>query len=355
MLNRSARINFKLFIKRILLVLTIAAMAFFGLKTDSALQNNNFSFDSSKSVLIFKPNSMAYTESFPTFNGFSPEAINIDFTIKPDFPVPNRFGLILQIYDMNTDYQISVGQWDSSLVILNNDDYSNIKRLPKIYSPLDRDSDEFHVSIRSGIGGTTVYVNNVQAGHNTDLFLKPPALDNRSHLIVGNGVNGRNPWTGSISSLNIYSDEKQNPLLHYRFDSMESHQIIDLSGKGIPLELPGRIRLLKKEILQFPDSYSLQRNNMKSDLFFNFFGFIPLGFLIAINLKGKKRGAGPFATAALLCLFFSLTIELTQAGLPDRDSSLLDLILNTSGGVIGALTASVKEKLLRSSHKNVNQ
>lgn len=333
-----------MFIKRILLVITFVIMTFFGFRTDTSLHYNNYNFTEQTPGLTLTPHSMAYTETFPSPDENTTERLNIDFTISPEYPEPNRFGLILQIYDKKTDSEISVGQWDKSLVILNNDDYSNSRRLPKIYSPLEGDSDDFSVSIQSGTDGTKVVINDLPAGYNSELHLRLPTSGEGTHLIVGNGIRGRTPWSGRISSLTIYSPDTDITLLSYTFDDEQSTLIQNHSGNDYPLILPLKVRSLKKTVLQFPDRTALRRSSMKTDLFFNFFGFIPLGFLLVVNLPERKRKMSSSTVAILFCFFFSLTIELTQIGLPARDSSFLDLILNTIGGVFGVLAARVKVK-----------
>ena len=67
----------------------------------------------------------------------------------------------------------------------------------------------------------------------------------------------------------------------------------------------------------------------------NFLCFIPLGFLIAV-LSFVER---PVLSAGLLCGGASLLVEFLQLFIPGRFSSFADLLLNTSGGVAGALLA----------------
>ncbi len=65
------------------------------------------------------------------------------------------------------------------------------------------------------------------------------------------------------------------------------------------------------------------------DAALNFFAYLPLGLLLRPRL--------PFPAAAALAFTLSLAIELLQAFLPSRDSSLRDLLLNTLGGAAGWL------------------
>jgi VanZ family protein len=75
------------------------------------------------------------------------------------------------------------------------------------------------------------------------------------------------------------------------------------------------------------------------DVLINVAAYVPLGMLLALAseraLQGRSRLVWPSAVAALL----SLALELTQAWLPGRVSSPVDLLANSAGGVLGAWAA----------------
>ena len=73
------------------------------------------------------------------------------------------------------------------------------------------------------------------------------------------------------------------------------------------------------------------------DVMLNVLGFVPFGFLImATLLKAKHRyHRYDVLIAAMLCFLVSMSIEAGQAWMPSRSSHMLDLMLNTLGGVIG--------------------
>ena len=75
------------------------------------------------------------------------------------------------------------------------------------------------------------------------------------------------------------------------------------------------------------------------DVTMNVVGFIPLGFLtfLACSMSGRFRGdVLRFLAATATCVLISLFIELAQHVIVSRSSSLVDLLTNTSGGLIGA-------------------
>lgn len=80
------------------------------------------------------------------------------------------------------------------------------------------------------------------------------------------------------------------------------------------------------------------------DVFGNLVGYVPLGFFLAVTVLrtqgGRWRLIGAFAFPSLL----SLAMESLQVYLPSRVSSNVDWLLNSAGGVLGALLAQVMHR-----------
>ena len=130
--------------------------------------------------------------------------------------------------------------------------------------------------------------------------------------------------TSRITSYNVCYTK----LLRFRERGFDSYPALIRPNRVLDLD-PGALRL--------PSLASLGRDSMLSDVFFNFAGFIPLGLLLFMNASGPLRGLRGVFAALGACFLFSLSIEISQIWIPGRDSSLLDLILNTLGGMTGAL------------------
>lgn len=81
------------------------------------------------------------------------------------------------------------------------------------------------------------------------------------------------------------------------------------------------------------------------DLVANLLGYAPLGFLLALALMRMRRGWPAVTLASLAAALLSFTMESLQSYLPLRVASNLDLGLNAAGGLLGALTAFVLERL----------
>lgn len=70
----------------------------------------------------------------------------------------------------------------------------------------------------------------------------------------------------------------------------------------------------------------------------NLIGFVPLGFMLCA-VVGRGEGAWRrygWLAAVVLAFLFSLSLEVVQAWIPTRSSSLWDLVLNTVGAGVGA-------------------
>jgi hypothetical protein len=135
-------------------------------------------------------------------------------------------------------------------------------------------------------------------------------------LALGNELTFDRPWLGTIRRATVRAGEES---IDYTF--------------------PG--------LLNVPDSYEIPRKSRPllqtlvagsgiGDVFdhlINLFGFIPYGLVIFYLNSGRS-----WVFAASLCLGLSLTIEIGQLiVVTDRVPSLMDLALNTLGGMIGAL------------------
>src|SRR5207344_3322885 len=77
------------------------------------------------------------------------------------------------------------------------------------------------------------------------------------------------------------------------------------------------------------------------DIVLNVLGFVPFGF--CFFLHRRRPGAAPWFANALLVVItgamISLTIETIQVWLPNRISSMNDLLGNTAGTLLGVILA----------------
>jgi len=342
----------------------LVMMSYFGFRLKGFRFQNQVQWLKSGIGLHFGRYAVAYTQGFFSDSG---DGVSVELAIKPLHSGISGFRTLLLIHDGNDDDQLIVGQWRSSLIVMNGDDYSHQRKVPRITIPLGKtDRDTQLVTIVSNASGTLAYLNGNFVKKNRRLVLNYPNGDGQTRLVIANNLKGDQPWTGNIAGVALYdhalddgsikghyqawsggSDfgvfEQNAPKLLYAFDQRHPNIISDLTGSGLDLMVPKWFKIIDKNMLSWPKLQGLPQNNLVKDIVINLLGFIPLGILLAGTLIQLKQFSiikiSVFAT--LISFGFSLTIEVVQIWLPSRDSSTLDLLLNSLGGWIGSLLFTI--------------
>jgi VanZ family protein len=78
-----------------------------------------------------------------------------------------------------------------------------------------------------------------------------------------------------------------------------------------------------------------------SDVVLNVLAYVPLGLLLALSWMGRMPRWAATALAIVATALLSLVLEYTQAYLPTRISSNVDILTNSIGGLWGAVMAVV--------------
>jgi VanZ family protein len=215
------------------------------------------------------------------------------------------------------------------------------------------------ITIVSGPSGTSIFVDGRlrKSLPGVGLFNEDESLGGHK-LYFGNSPELSCPWAGSIRAFGIYGtawtpaeaqagrearigsrwtcgNGSKAAAACYQFDRLQGEFISDESGCANHLWIPGLL-VFEKELLSLPE----HRHISVFDFTSNLIGFIPFGFLVC--RLGKLVTAIPtakklFFLTVMIGFAASLTIESIQVWLPGRDSSALDLVLNTAGTAIGAL------------------
>lgn len=92
----------------------------------------------------------------------------------------------------------------------------------------------------------------------------------------------------------------------------------------------------------------------RSDIITNLVIYVPFGALLAILLKRHFTSTKTVILVFICGFFISLTLEYIQFFLPGRVTSLVDILLNSSGALIGALIPSLIYRGSRSYTKLFN-
>ena len=346
----------------LLTVLVLLGMLYFGIRRRGPRPDNHIRWSDSGTGLIFERFAQVYTERFfPVTNAAT--GLTIEMAILPEQPKDASFRFLFLVHDGRDDHQLVIGQWRSSLMVMNGDDYSNNRRRPKIYFHMDGNDSRPHlVTIVSNPAGTRLFLDGVLKKRSTDLVLRYPDRGQQTRLVLGNSLNGNNPWIGTIFGLACYdrglSDDTvyrhyrrwrmrrdfrvfqaDSPRLLYTFDEGRGQRVYNKIAGGPDLMVPAWMKVLQLKILSWPRMENLARVSMLEDVMTNLVGFVPLGFLLLATL-GRLEGIGSrsgLMVAFAFAFAFSLCLETAQAWIPSRDSSILDLILNTLGGGMGGL------------------
>jgi hypothetical protein len=255
-----------------------------------------------------------------------------------------------------------LGQWKSSLIVRS---FNTPPAKGKPYREIGAGGvltagRKSVVVIASGPHGTDIYLDGqpVKSYPEVRLLRENETLEGH-RVYLGNSPDLSCPWTGSVMSFALFgrawtstevtegrapgasdplpcSSGRVAVVACYRFDDVAGEFIVDLSGSANDLWKPVRL-VFDKRPLGLPGVPSFPG----SDVPVNLLGFVPFGFLVCLRLltAGKPSPRGCLFLAVALGFAVSLAIELTQVWLPGRDSSLLDLTMNTVGSAIGGAMA----------------
>ena len=287
--------------------------------------------------------------------------LTIEMAVTPASIQKSGFSPILVMHDGADRRQLAIWQYGASLIVMNGDDYDNGRRQPRVvgrnaFSP----NQTRYLTITSGDQGTHLYVDGILADAKPDWKLSIPVEGNPLRLVLGHSVYGKYGWRGDMQGLAITGEALSAEVVKRRFDRWAADRtfdflkpeptkllftfnrktgagFVDESGGNQTLEMPTQMTALKKTVLAPAWRHFHWSRAVAVDVVVNVVGFMPLGIVFYGFLQCFS---GPFVRhqhllAVILCMLLSLGIELAQAWIPTRYSSLLDLILNTFGAWLG--------------------
>jgi VanZ family protein len=211
------------------------------------------------------------------------------------------------------------------------------------------------ITLTSGREGTALYLEGVLE-RRYPLTLKRDSFFGR--FLLGHPASGHQAWTGDLLGLAIYDQTlaavdvskhykvwqdarttdligKQGLAAFYPFDERSGMLIHNRAGLAPNLLIPKEFRVVNKMALS--QKIDISRSDL-DDIMVNILGFAPFGFFLCACLRHAKHLGKVRSILLTIALggITSLAIELLQAYLPSRDSSLLDVIDNTLGTALGA-------------------
>ena len=348
----------------ILTSIMVLTALFFGLRPTNWPIINDVQWLPEKPAIRFHDTGIAYVNDLRAVRlSHQPGPLTIEMAVTPAITHKIGYSPLLVMHDGADQRQLTIWQYDTSLIVMNGDDYDNKQRRPRVVGRNVFSSKRtIYLTITSSGQGTHLYVDGRLADANSNWKLSIPFEGEPLRLVLGHSVYGRYGWMGDIHGLAISgeaisSESAKSRFDHWaadrRFDSLKLNstwllftfdqknaaQIPDLSGRDNLLKIPQYMIALQKTILS-PAWRPMQWNRAAvGDMVVNIIGFIPLGIVFYGLLQCFP---GPFTRynpllAVAFCLLLSLGIELAQAWIPTRHSTLLDLILNTFGAGLGTV------------------
>jgi len=346
------------------LLVVFFAVLFFGLNPKDFSFTNSAGWIEDQAGIRFTKYGMAYTDLIAGKTRGEPsesEDLSVEIALKQEKPQNDGFKFIFVVHDGRDSNQLLMAQWRSWIILMNGDDYAHKRRTGRLALDTARlPAGPLFLTVTTGSHGTKLYSGGSLVREKKDLTLRLPG-NGEARLLVGNSVYGKHSWVGDLYGLAFYRStltrqdsathfsrwakernfafaKADKPFMLFLFDERQGRWAFDHSGGNRSLNMPEKmIPLARKPLVPPWQGFKPTRAYM-IDLIVNFLGFIPFGFLVSASLhngggKFRKHGA---LIAVGLCLAVSLFIEIVQAWLPSRNSSLSDLMLNSFGGWIGA-------------------
>lgn len=251
-------------------------------------------------------------------------------------------GVFLEFFEEDGDDlpALLISQWVDHLAIRSRRDRVNVKRG---YSEIG------HRGMFSGGGFVELIVSS--EGKRTHVYIDGKVVESRrdfpllgpdnkfvGRLAIGNNADGTRPFTGEIRSVEIYDSfyrAKSNsfaaakPVLEFDFST---------EAKPAGLIVSEAFDPAKRKVLNAVNAVYLDKANYRKDVVVNSLGFIPVGLCFAAAARRRVKSF----VAVLICVglasfSLSMTIEWMQGYMVHRDSSQLDVLLNTLSGCVAVV------------------
>ena len=289
--------------------------------------------------------------------------IQLEFKVRPGNEPGNSIPRILSICDEDSRELFFVGQWKNDLIIRlsSGKNPSSGSYRETGVDNLFRKNRSVALAVRLEESGVSVFADGEfvksQAGYSLSRFSGPRT---RVVFLLGNSPAGESPWEGDFLEFSIRQDiatgrEQGNPgrqvagpwahvggneavAKGHDPSNKKAGMMFRTAGEpGFEMWVPVAFRPLKRTILFPPWKETRFNRSFWMDVAVNVIGFIPFGFCFYALLRTTREGKDGSTTFLIVLLGagISLSIELLQAYLPSRDSSLTDVLSNAMGSYIG--------------------
>jgi hypothetical protein len=288
-------------------------------------------------------------------------ALTVDLWLKPDREPDDNVPVFLTIYDRSTLDAILLAQWRSELIVRRQNLGTPLAFREFGVTNVLNTGERRIITITFNASRTAVFVDGRLRGQHPANLLSN--LDKQSiGWVLGNTPNGRSSWRGDVFAVALYDRPLTPDDVARNYSGWSRTGLPQLSrDEGLvglfsfrehvgefarnqiePEEyfrIPRVFEPPQREILTDPwKDFQIKRSYLL-DMAVNILGFIPVGFFFAawFTKSWRLSARKAFLVTLILAAVLSLSIELTQAWIPSRDSQVMDLIMNTFGAALGAL------------------
>ncbi len=182
--------------------------------------------------------------------------------------------------------------------------------------------------------------------------------------MIGSEANGYHSWIGTLFTVAFFGDAfpdssmngpedlilSKKPLLLFQFNEINNGSIRSTGSDTVTtLNIPEHFIPYKRNFLMESTTAFWTRRIYFRDVIFNVIMFVPIGFLVSV--LSFRKILKPFLIMIVTVasgFLFSLTIELLQAFLPERNSSITDVFSNMLGTTAGFVLCMFVSKMEKS-------
>jgi VanZ family protein len=218
------------------------------------------------------------------------------------------------------------------------------------------------VTVSSGPQGTAVYIDGKLAGGAGHFQI--PRSELYRQIVLGNSASDFQVWHGELYGLAVYDGEispsdaaahfatwsagsaapsnaadASHVIARYDFRGRSGNTVSSEVASAPLLIIPAHFSISHKALLASPIDEFEWTASWRKDVIENILGFMPFGFVLCgLFALSRPRGQA-ILMATLVGGLLSLSVESLQYYIPRRDSSLTDVMTNTTGTLLGALIA----------------
>ena len=194
---------------RIAFALVLTMMLIAGLTPGEYRFRNEVSWIGNGAGLQFERYGIVYTPPFlteSTARSLNQSGATLLLGLRLPPVTPRGFQFIASFHNGDDGSQVVVAQWQNSLIVMNGNDYSHVRRTPRVSADLSSYLDRpILLAISTSPSGTLLAIDGEIIGGDAKLQILMPTGARNARLTLGNSVHSNNGWSGSLLSFGVLS------------------------------------------------------------------------------------------------------------------------------------------------------